>query len=290
MLPLPSSGQCHYSVAFSPDGRWLAAGGSAHAADVWDLHAPQNLARRLADMHDPIIRVQFTAGSLFVVSSSWVRRFDGGTLALVGARNLGNIRRVVAAPDGATVIVSDGALRRRSVDLSTAPRLDWSLEDISGGIADVALTEQGEILAAHIWPTGGSLIDVREPGRGDLLDSVPVSGPPHRIACSADGSRAAILANGNLSVWDLVAQAPLADRTSPVHGGWLSVAFDLHGRRIVTGGIDSTVAVWDAASNGPPLTTFQWGVGPVYAVTFDRDGLRAAAAGHSGAVVWDVDE
>ena len=26
------------------------------------------------------------------------------------------------------------------------------------------------------------------------------------------------------------------------------------------------------------------------AVTFDHDGLRAAAAGHSGAIVWDVDE
>jgi WD40 repeat protein len=80
------------------------------------------------------------------------------------------------------------------------------------------------------------------------------------------------------------------ERTGSTHGGWLSVAFDPHGRRIVTGGIDSTVAVWDATSAGPPITTFQWGVGPVYAVTFDRDGLRAAAAGHSGAIVWDVDE
>jgi WD40 repeat protein len=82
----------------------------------------------------------------------------------------------------------------------------------------------------------------------------------------------------------------VADRANPVHGGWLSVAFDPHGKRLVTGGINGTVAVWDAATDGPPLTTFQWGVGPVYAVTFDRDGLRAAAAGHYGAVVWDVDE
>jgi WD40 repeat protein len=113
---------------------------------------------------------------------------------------------------------------------------------------------------------------------------------PHRAARSADGTRAATLTNGNLSVWDLQARTAVVERTSPTHGGWLSVAFDPRGRRIVTGGIDSTVAVWDAARAGPPLTTFQWGVGPVYAVTFDRDGLRAAAAGHSGAIVWDVDE
>ena len=91
-------------------------------------------------------------------------------------------------------------------------------------------------------------------------------------------------------MWDLEARSAIVDRTSPTHGGWLSVAFDPRGRRIVTGGIDSTVAIWGATSDGPPLTTFQWGVGPVYAVAFDRDGLRAAAAGHSGAIVWDVDE
>ena len=90
MLPLPSSGQCHYTVAFSPDGRWLAAGGSGSAADVWDLHAPQNPAVRLDGLHEPVVRVQFTPEGLLVVSGPQshreydTRAWSGGVVPTAG--------------------------------------------------------------------------------------------------------------------------------------------------------------------------------------------------------------
>jgi WD40 repeat protein len=237
MLPLPSSGQCHYTVAFSPDGRWLVAGGSAHAADVWDLHAPQNAVVRLQELPEPIVHVFFLPGNrLFVCGPHNHRTYDAQTWS-------------------SAVLPTGSGLVPNPVDAS----------------------HQSDYLLVPSSPFG-------------QYDRLHLSPRPHRVKYAAGGSLAAVLANGNLSVWNLRTRTPVADRTSPVHGGWLSVEFDPHGQRILTGGIDSTVAVWDAATSGPPLTTFQWGVGPVYAVTFDRDGLRAAAAGHSGAVVWDVDE
>lgn len=290
MLPLPSSGQCHYTVAFSPCGRWLAAGGSEYAVDVWDLHAPHEAARRLPDLTGPIVRAAFANdGRLIAVSTEWIATYNVGTHATSTARRIYNVRRAAVSPDGTTVIVYDGALRCRAVN-GTDARLDWSREEIPGEVTDTAVMGDGRVLAARVWPTGGGLLDVRDAVHGDSIDTIPVTGRPHRVACSADGTLAAVLANGNLSVWNLTTRTAVADRANPTHGGWLSVAFDPHGRRVVTGGIDGTVAVWDAATDGPPLTTFQWGVGPVYAVIFDRDGLRAAAAGHAGAVVWDVDE
>jgi WD40 repeat protein len=292
MLPLPSSGQCHFTVAFSPDGRWLAAGGSACAVDVWDLHAPQNPARRIGSLHGPVIAVRFGLNDRLVeVSTTSIGFLHTTTGAFVSRPIFFGVRaqRAAVSDIGETVFVVRGTLDRWAVSDENA-RVDWSREDIPGAITDVAVTTTGRILAARIWPAGGGLIDIRAPARGDAIDTMPVTGRPHRLACSADGELAATLANGNLSVWNLRTRTAVADRANPVHGGWLSVAFAPHGRRIVTGGIDSTVAVWDAATDGPPLTTFQWGVGPVYAVAFDRDGLRAAAAGHSGAIVWDVDE
>lgn len=292
MLPLPSSNQCHYTVSFSPCGRWLAAGGSAYAVDVWDLHAPQQPARRLQDTHGPLIRAQFTPnGSLVAVSNSWLRLFEPQMLALLDTRSIGNASRAAVAVNGATVIVSGGGLRRCATNGSDERRLNWSRQEpTTNCITDLAVIE-GQIIAAAARPTDPhGWVEVRDYYEGQIIDTVPVTGRPHRIACSADGTLAATLSHGNLSVWNLMTRQAVADRANPKHGGWLSVAFDPHGRRIVTGGIDSTVAVWDATSAGPPLTTFQWGVGPVYAVAFDRDGLRAAAAGHSGAIVWDVDE
>ena len=295
MLPLPSSGQCHYAVAFSPCGRWLAAGGSAYAVHVWDLDAPQEAARRLPDLTGPIVRAAFANdGRLIAVSTEWIATYAAGTHATSTARRVSGVCRAVVPSDGATVIACDEALRCWAVNGDNA-RLDWSSAGLLGALSavpltDVTVTGNGRVFAARVWPAGGGLLDVRDGVNGDVLDNFPVTGRPHRIACSADGTLAAVLANGNLSVWNLTARKAVADRANPKHGGWLSVAFDPHGRRVVTGGIDGTVAVWEAATDGPPLTTFQWGVGPVYAVTFDRDGLRAAAAGHAGAVVWDVDE
>jgi len=291
MLTLPSSDQCHYTVAFSPDGRWLAAGGSARAVDVWDLHAPADPARRLQELHGPLIRAQFTPnGALIAVSNGWLLLFEPEVLALIETRSIGTASRAAVASNGATVIVSGSALRRHAIR-GTDHRLDWSREEpLTNRISDLTVAGERIIVAVPSPTRSHGWLEVRDYYEGRTIDTLAVTGRPHRVACSADGELAATLAHGHLSVWNLRTRAPVVERTAAAHGGWLSVAFAPHGQRIVTGGIDSTVAVWDAATAGPPLTTFQWGVGPVYAVAFDREGLRAAAAGHSGALVWDTDQ
>jgi len=299
MLPLPSTGQCHYTVAFSPDGRWLAAGGSAQAVDIWDLHAPQEAARRWIPFGTPLLRVQFTPeGCLVMVTPNIWRVIEPQDGTLVTARPLiGNLwqpasglLRATVAPDGATIIFFVDRLQRCAV-AGQSTGLDWRCnDDTSNWIADGAIADSERLIAvgARMSEPNGFL-QVRDTANGHIIDTIPANGRPFRVACSEGGELAAILANGHLSVWHIPTRTAIVERTGAAHGGWLSVTFDPHGKRIVTGGIDSTVAVWDA-TGGPPLKTFQWGVGPVYAVTFDRDGFRAAAAGHSGAIVWDVDE
>lgn len=290
MLPLPPSGQAHSTVAFSPCGRWLAAGGSEYAVDLWDLHAPHEPARRLQNQGGPILRTAFApTGRLVAVSTQWVQTFDPVTPALYTARRVFAPRRAAVAPDARTYVLCGPGLNQHGLDIADHA-LDWTREGVPGEVTDVAVTGDGRVIAARVWPDGGAVIEVRARTGGDTRAALPVTGRPHRVACSADGTRAATLADGNLSLWNLTEQEAIADRARTAPGEWLSVAFDPHGRRVLTGGVDGTVAVWDAATDAPPLTTIQWGVGPVYAVAFDADGLRAAAAGHAGAIVWDADE
>ena len=62
------------------------------------------------------------------------------------------------------------------------------------------------------------------------------------------------------------------------------------GRRVLTGGRDETVRLWDVATLRE-LARWDFGVGPIKELAVSPDGLMAAAAGGSGrqAVVWDLD-
>jgi WD40 repeat protein len=57
---------------------------------------------------------------------------------------------------------------------------------------------------------------------------------------------------------------------------------------LVSGDKTGKVFLWD--TTGRVLKRYDWGLGEVYGLTFDADGLRAAAVDASGkVVVWDID-
>ena len=67
-----------------------------------------------------------------------------------------------------------------------------------------------------------------------------------------------------------------------------NVAFSPDGKRIVTGGVDQMVRVWDAAS-GQEVLTLKGDTAGVYSVAFSPDGTRLVTGVPQGAKVWDAE-
>ena len=71
-------------------------------------------------------------------------------------------------------------------------------------------------------------------------------------------------------------------------GAVLASGFSADGTRLVSGGDDGTVRVWDART-GDPLLTLEGHRGGVWASGFSADGTRLVSGGDDGTVrVWDA--
>ena len=71
-------------------------------------------------------------------------------------------------------------------------------------------------------------------------------------------------------------------------GGVRASGFSADGTRLVSGGYDGTVRVWDART-GDPLLTLEGHRGWVWASGFSADGTRLVSGGEDGTVrVWDA--
>ncbi|MFD5558132.1 hypothetical protein ACFWIA_30380 [Streptomyces sp. NPDC127068] len=59
--PVPSTGPARQTLAFSPDGRTLAAGGADGSLRLWDLSSPRGKGLRLPRADGPVLALAFTS-------------------------------------------------------------------------------------------------------------------------------------------------------------------------------------------------------------------------------------
>ena len=300
MLHLRTRKQRITALAFSRDGRYLAAGGTGTRVDVWDFGAAGSEHTVLPFSASHTATVLFTPANLLVtIAQRALQLYDPATATLhppVSTYGYDFPTGAALSSDG-TVLFTCWGVRTRRVDVSPNFLGRWKATNIGPqhlalyGWSGCFVNAAGRfVVPLNGSPPRRSWLRTFDPDTGKvvgereydvrLTDSFRVS-PDGTTAAFLDARR---LHAGPLtgSTFPPVAEVP--DLPKTYHG----VAFHPSGKWLVCG-TETGVRVYETAT-WREAKVLAWDAGPLSVLAFDADGSRAAGGGKTGTVVvWDWD-
>jgi serine/threonine protein kinase len=279
-----------YDVAFSPDGRTVAAaGGVTGGAFVWDI-----VSGHLTTLADPVrsgvSEVAFSPdGTLLATADGddseylWAMP-SGKLLATLTRPNAGGAPYGIAfSPNSRLLAVGEGAFQTDLWDVTTR-RLLFNLKD-ANGISGVAFSPDNTLLAssggpAFLWNTAtGQRV-------ADLYDDPGTKSGVNDVAFSPDGTRLATADdNGHAYLWNVAARKVVATFTPPgaLHN-LEGLAFSPAGTLVAIADDNGHAYLWNVASGALAGTFTDPSHGSVSSVAFSPDGRMLAISDDNGNV------
>lgn len=281
------------SLAYRPDGRWLAAGVTDGTIRIWQTHKGEPLLSwqsHVGFVHS----IAFSPNGELLAGGGdspkifvWDTRNGQPTAALDGFS--GSIYSVAFSPDGNLIAGAgaDGSARLWEV---AGSRCVQTLHGHTGPIRSVAFAPAGRTLLTAGQDRTVVLWDVADGRR-----MITLHGHTDRVwsVCfSPDGSRAASSGeDGTVRIWEI--------ETSPPQGRCLhvleghqgrvqSICFSPSGALLVSGDFDGAIHIWDALT-GRCLDRFAAHGNRVCAVSFSPDGTSLASGGYDQRIcLWNI--
>jgi WD40 repeat protein len=287
------------AVAFSPDGKTLASGGTT-AVQVWDLATGMEV-RRFKTPEDGVRPVAFSRDGKILASAGDTKSQGVRVMlwdvasgkALQEFHPTASVTCLAFNPDGTTISAGETG------------SLIWTWNLISGKktaqfqsnapILAFAMSGDGKLLAYGSTASNFGVFDLvtGKPTPSLNEKTTSKSDTPHRgsvfsVAFAPDGK---VLATGSedqtIKMWDVTSGKVLTTLRSHT-GGVTSVAFSPDGELLASGGEDQTIRLWDV-SEGNVVARLQGHADNVTCVRFSPNGKLLASASHDGTVkLWDI--
>jgi WD40 repeat protein len=302
-------------VAFSPNGRLLAAAYSNGVIRLWNPATGQPTSAPPIASNDGynnggVAAVAFSPDSRMLASAS-----TDGTVQLwnpvtaepirapikaAAAGSSGGVNDVAFSPNGKLLATADGngtvRLWNPATGKPTSAPLRAEANTIDGGVNKLAFSPNGRLLASvaadgtvRLWnPATGK-------PAGAPINGDPLGGSVYGIAFSPNGKLLATGdAHGYLRLWNPAtgkpSHAPIQVSTGP-RDDVTSVAFIPNGRLLAAASGDGMVRLWNRATSKPFGAPIRASAGPIAGVNgivFSLNGHLLASAGSDGTVhLWN---
>jgi WD40 repeat protein/transcriptional regulator with XRE-family HTH domain len=304
--PVLAAGNSPASVAYSPDGKTLAVGGTS--VQLWDTARrallavsplPPKVFVNATSVSHGVLAVALSDGRVSLLSADTLAPLTAPFPVISGA---GEAESAAFSPDGSLLATGadDGSVRLYGVADPAHPRRLVTAHGSGNPVYTVAFAPNGKTVAAasldnavRLWQVTGSGsavgLSAAGPSLGDMA-SYAIG-----LAFSPDSRTLAVgSADKTVHLWNVanpghpVLLGPAL--TGPSGYVW-AAAFSPSGQTLAVGVTDGTVWLWNVASPAHPtlIATLAGPANHVYGLAFSPSGTQLAAASFEGTVhLWDT--
>jgi WD40 repeat protein len=296
------------TVAFNPRGDRLAVGRLDGTIEIRDRHSLKSLIASFKAHPTPVNSVAFNTEGTRMVSAGFdntVRVWDSETYAAIGNPLTGHHGEVTCAAfshDGTRIVSSSMDSSVREWDAVTGLPIPAGQGKVRAAVFSPdgrQIASAGDDGTIKLWNNPNTAAPVRQFGQpSDLYKQGIYTQAINSLAFNRDGTQ--IVSGGSdgvVRLWDvktggLITDLPNVDPVGPTAGqnhrvG--SVAFSKDGSRIISGGWDGAIRLWNATSHqslAAESVSYQ-----IWTVAFSPDGHYIASGSGSyddSLQVWDA--